>query len=319
MKTKNSFHIALLFILILLVVSACLAGAPTPTPTPTPPPTPCTSKQPNMYDIPAQIREDYADWRYFTPLQALSLLTSRIERWSDYEDIVLDEKATYRIIVTLVAPDVHRAAFIMEAVHRGRSRDEIVAGINQVAEDKLNADQLRFLVTVTLKYSDPANLMAATDKIIIDPAELVMLDHHGKEISYATIEGPFQTSFDVVDGPFAAYITYPLYRDGSWCEAHVNILADTSVTLKLKYFKIGEKEFKDISWNINLSPLVNVALPALTPNPTTQAGAAVPYYLEPKTIPPTPNPGETNTLNLDNYWIDLSKFIWSKMSASNSR
>jgi hypothetical protein len=273
-----------------------------------------------MYDIFPQVRDDYADWRYFTPLQGLSLLTSRIERWSDYEDVVFDEKATYRIIVTLISPDVHRAAFIMEAVHRGEPVQAIKDGINKVAADRLNADQLRFLVTVTLKYSEPANLMNATDKVFIDPTELVLLDHHGEEVPYATIEGPFMASFDVVDGPFAAYITYPLYLDESWCEARVDVRADTSITIKLKHLLIGEKTFTGLSWNINLLPLVDVPIPVLTPNPTAQAGASsIPYYLEPKTLPPTPSPGETNALNLDNYWIDLSKFIWAKMSASNSR
>jgi len=306
MKTKNKVRAVLLGSLILLALSACRLSPAEPTLTPTACPPVAT-----LFDHESIVKQAYANGASIDKKNAYDLLTYQVQRWSDYEDIPVAAGVTYRILLTLISPDLQRAVILNEALYHGYSMKDVALVLDKFDHDQPGRGRLRFLVTVTALNQGNA-LPLENKKLTIAPNSLGLFDGSHALVTPVDYDGAFFTSFDVVDGPFASYIFYPLVKEDS-CTPNVDLRVDTSITLKLSGLQVNGKTVTELSWNIQTTPLVDMAPP--TTGPSTAPTSVVYVNPAPHSLPPTPSPSGQTVALPNSYWTAIASFVWAQMGA----
>jgi len=295
-----------LVLLALVFSSGCLYVAETPVP---PTPTPC-NPSPSLFELPPSVYQDYARGNNISPQDALKLLTTQVQRWTAFQDYS-NGLALYRVTVTLISPDLYRAALINESVRLGLGGAAILDTLNKLDEQKREYDQLRFLVTVA--YSQLPNVAVAAQTVTLPAKNMNMLDRTNTFVAATNAEGVFDFPLNVVKGPYSGYVQFHL--DLNTCNPRLIIDESTSVTLKLADIKIGDSSnAQEMRWTIHLAPLLNVSRPILEPvqNPPT-----VPFAnqvkVDPLNIPPSPS--TTSSVPDAAYWQNLARYVWGQLTA----
>ncbi|MEJ5225670.1 MAG: hypothetical protein WHV44_14525 [Anaerolineales bacterium] len=293
---------------VLFISAACLTPATPPPPPNTP--TPTCAPAPSLFDLPSNVYQEYAPGANITPQDALKLLTTQVQRWSATQDITT-AMAVYRITVTLISPDVYRAALINAAVHQKLGGATIRDLLRSFDENQQDSGKLRFLVTVS--YAQYPNVAPAAQSIYLPVDGMQLLDQNNNALLPSEAEGLFGVPINVVKGPFSGYVTFDL--DLNTCSPKLRLDQDTSATLKLEGIRIGDgAPLSEMRWKINLAPVLDVVRPTLAPVPNPPA-EPIPNVtpIEPHNTPPRPSTASKAPDAA--YWSELARYIWGQLAS----
>lgn len=293
---------------VLFISAACLTPATPPPPPNTP--TPTCEPAPSLFDLPSSVYQEYAPGTNITPQDALKLLTTQVQRWSATQDITT-ALAVYRITVTLVSPDVYRAALIAEAVHGKLGGATIRDLLGAFDESQQNRGKLRFLVTVA--YAQYPNVAPAAQSIYLPADGMQLLDRNNNALPPSEAEGLFGVPLNVVKGPFSGYVTFDLDLDT--CSPKLRLDQDTSVTFIAEGIRIGDgDQVREMRWKISLAPVVDVVRPTLAPIPNPSAVPTLNVTpIETRNTPPRPS--TASTVPDAAYWSELARYVWGQLAA----
>ena len=291
-------------------VSAYLPACPSPTPQDR---NPYYSHQPPTSII--NIFADYRNYNSQTAKQhALLQLGKNLKHWSSYQNIVGDNNAMVRVVITYLDPVLVQYIVLNRVLSLPIDKlyaVDINAKIRETIDKIVKRDELLFLVTIASSSNNGQPLiikLPISNLALINPSNIKTLPTHYDHLLAETI--------DISKGPVFGIVSYPVsVRVGEDCVGFINQFT-TSLTLDLEaQFTMGDKSYASLFWNIQYETLITVDDSYVTP-------VYDPNYLSRFSEigkPPTPYLSGAGTNDTDSiyYWEEMGRYYWDVLVEDN--
>ena len=243
--------------------------------------------------------------------EALKLLITQTERWSNSIDIHLESK-NIRITITYVSPELVQTIILNHYLFRrmggfldGRFDTEILSKMNNLA----SRNEHIFFVTLTASRYEEATSFNNPVIVQLPLQSLVVTNSENVKVVPQHDDHNLEERIDLTHGPAYGYISYPMavtkvLIDHETCEFLLNKATDTHLTLSMPYIEVNGTRYETGSWMLEYIPLLIIALNSNLSNNSLQVEKN-PAHFVPDTEPPAWPASENGE-----YWEKLARFIW---------
>jgi hypothetical protein len=239
--------------------------------------------------------------------EAIKLLATQTERWSDSIDIPLGNKYI-RITITYLCPELVHTIILNHYLFR-KEGGFINAGFNAEIISQMEdiASRNEHIFSVTLTASEYEQDIFNNDPLIIQlPLQsLVLTNSSNIRVIPQHDDHNLEERIDLTLTSAHGYISYPMaITANEKCEWLLNKANNTHVVISIPYIEINGTRYLTKPWLLEYVPLIHV-----TPNPNPgengfQVDRNIDHY-RPDKEPPLPSAAENAE-----YWEKLGRFIW---------
>lgn len=245
---------------------------------------------------------------------AFSYLGKNMRRWSDYNDIMIDNARMIRIGVTYLDPALVQYIVLNHALGPQSSvmdSNAFNTQIQMVLNNLSQRNAIIFIITITsLSYNPKAN---SNDVLYVDiPIEKLTLNS-ASGIPVKPIHYTMSKNANITQGPVYGIVYYPvaILTEGS-CTGIVDQRIP-SLILNSVSFPLGETNVHAQSWSIDYQPLI--LEDNYHPTPTLDITYNFSRFNS-SASPPTPNVNpvfQIEDMNSSTYWEEMGRYIWDKV------
>ena len=243
--------------------------------------------------------------------EAIKLLASQTERWSDSIDISLESKFV-RITITYLSPELIQTIIVNHYLFRrmgnflnGSLENEVASKMERIA----NRNEHIFLATLTAStyeqdtsYTDPVIVQLPLQSLALTNSSNVQVipqhDDHNLEERIDLTQGPAHGSFSY---PMAVMVNEK-------CEFLMDETTNMHLVLSIPYLDINGTRYETCPWVLEYTPLLNIAL---DPNPMENR---LQVSQTPDHFRPTDDPPVSITPVTPEYWETMARFIWHEVT-----
>lgn len=338
----NKIHIVLRgFVMLMIITGLVGCGAPL-----TPPAIACTPESPNaniyrsaprttanmifQYAYPSLVTTPSPEIPTPTPgapssgqpilearYAAFQYLKNQTTRWTDTENIKLDDLNEIQIIVTFISPELIQAVFLNDFLKNGFITSDFDFQLQNALNSIAMRDELLFLITVTSTNNNSINSIShvidipLSEMTLNNAANLVSIPGHDDH----NVDQPINSSSDPVFG----YVAYPLgILESDGCNWTLDPIYNTNIVITVPDIKIDNATSRSYTWTIPYKPLID------SNNYPDPLMFIVPPGFNPDTVFPLSKPPYPLTQMIlqngsspDIYWQDFARFIWNQVMLRN--
>jgi hypothetical protein len=318
-----------LFVLLLFAVG-CDVAIPTVAPTPVPACTP-TTNNPDTYRgnsastakliyqfSQTAIPGTEAAIKLAAQHEAFVLLQRQVRKWSDFEDVLVNDNLMVRITVTYISPVMIESVVLNQIFYRNMPvadfEAEVRNGLNSVAR----REELPVLVTLTAtEYNEK---LTPNDELNVQLpiAEMVLLNTNNTSVTPSHEDNQLRYPINLRPGPEHGYVAYPIaLSTNGVCNWMLDPAWNTTMTLHMPYLTINQKQYNSLTWSIDYRPLVQLGGPDEVPA-FAQPRAGFESIYSPSMDAPLPVNGvpRSDTIYWDTYWEQMSRFVWLHLASA---
>jgi hypothetical protein len=316
-----------------ILLTACAPASDIPQPLPEVPSCTPSAPDPNVYrSTPPQNWEDVIMQYAATPVApnqtpqdlqiqqaqyaALDQLTAQVKRWSSSDNIVLSTTKEIRITVTLISPALIQAVYLNQVLY---SR-QFYANSNELARQALEKvaerDELLFLVTITETNYDEASVGNNSTTLNIPLTQMILINASNLSVAPDHDDHSLNEQIRISQGPVSGYIAYPFtVQSGNECALVFDARFNTSITISVPHVLVNGLDQGQQTWAIQQAPLIDVGIPPNVPSFIVPQGFDL-TRISPTGTPPPPvfNKPQSDTNYWNNYWQDMARYIWEKIT-----
>lgn len=234
---------------------------------------------------------------------AFSQLGEIIIDRSAFRDVVIDGERKLRISVTYLDPVLIQYVVLNYTLRSNNSMsiDDFKKQIQEALDSVARRNEILFIVTITAPmYENPLKVNFPVSNLVLTNASKISVPpSHNDPILSEEVDVSKETIF--------GYVGYPVAISLQDCTAVMDTWT-TSVTLDLKSTSEENNPFHNLFWIIDYRPLIS--LQSYTQATPTLDRIYDLNRLSEATAPPTPNWNDTN---LQKYWEDMGRYIWSRL------
>lgn len=243
--------------------------------------------------------------------EAIKLLASQTERWSDSIDISLESKFV-RITITYLSPELIQTIIVNHYLFRGIGNFSNGSLENEVAsrmERIANRNEHIFLATLTAStyeqntsYSDPVVIQLPLRSLALTNSSNVQVvpqhDDHNLEERIDLTQGPAHGSFSY---PMAVMVNEN-------CEFLLDDTTNMHLVLSIPFIDVNGTHYETRPWVLEYTSMLNIAL---DPNPIENR---LPVDQSPEHFMPIKEPPTSITPVTPEYWETMARFIWHEVT-----
>jgi hypothetical protein len=234
-----------------------------------------------------------------------------------------------RITVTYISPELIESVVLNQVFYSGVPVSDFPSAVKERKDAVAKRDELLFLVTVTA--SEYQIKLLPNDALIVDIpiSEMKLTNSAGLPLSPYHADQNIEDEINIRAGPEHGYIAYPIavQKDGI-CNWVMDPLWNTTMTLHIPDLLINRESHGLLTWSIDYHTLVETNAPINDQNsindlmllvvdpsvPSVPTSAPASQSKD----PPLPINGveKANNDYWNNYWEQMSRFIWYHLTNS---
>jgi len=240
--------------------------------------------------------------------EAIKLLATQTERWSDSIDIHLENKQV-RITITYISPELVQTIILNHYLFgkignfvNGGFDTEILSKMERIA----SRNEHIFLITLTASQYEEAT--SYNNHVIVQlPLQLlVMTNSANVKVIPQHDDHNLEERIDLTHSPAYGYIAYPMAakivkNENETCEFLLDKATNTHLTLSIPYIEVNSTQHETGPWMFEYAPLLELAYQSNT----SLQGERTPEHFRPQ----DKLPHAINPVNAE-YWEELARFIW---------
>jgi hypothetical protein len=243
--------------------------------------------------------------------EAIRLLATLTERWSDFIDIPLESKYV-RITITYLSPTLVQTIMLNHYLFRGTQtfvNGGFEAEITSKMENIANRNEHIFLATLTASTYEQST--SYTDPVIVHlPLQsLVLTNSSNVQVVPQHDDHNLEERIDLTSGPTHGYFSYPMaVTVNETCEFLLDKSTNTHIVLSIPFIDINGIHYETRPWMLDYVPPLDIAL---DPNPIENR---LPVDKDPNHFSPHNElPVSITPVNAE-YWENLARFIWHEIT-----
>jgi len=264
------------------------------------------------------IYESYKGGWQVARQDAFSYLGKNMNRWSDYEDIAVDDSTMIRITITYLDPVLvqyiilnHVLSLPMDRINNNEYR---LDNLLQSTMTRLGSrNELLFMITITSPFYREQAYNSNVLTVNIPIEQMTLLSASGVKTLPTSEDYKLTENIDITHGPISGIVGYPVSVLNQDTCINVTDLRTTSFTLKVKSLTLGDTLFPSQSWSITYDPLI--LQDNYHPTPTIDPFIDTNRFSK-SSNPPTPNwrpNAEFDNTVWEIYWEEMGRYIWDKV------
>jgi hypothetical protein len=246
-----------------------------------------------------------------TQYEAIQLLATQTEKWSDFVDISLGSKYV-RLTITYLSPELIHTIILNHYLFRKNGsylNSGFETGVASLMEKVANRNEHIFLATLTAStykqdtsYTDPVIVQLPLRSLVLTNSSNVQVipqhDDHNLEERIDLTQGPAHGSFSY---PMAVMVNEN-------CEFLMDDTTNMHLVLSIPYIDINGMRYETRPWVLEYTPLLDIAL---DPNPIENM---LQVDRTPDHFRPTDDPPVSITPVTPEYWETMARFIWHEVT-----
>ena len=240
--------------------------------------------------------------------EAIKLLATQTERWSDFIDIHLENKLV-RITITYISPELVQTIILNHYLF-GRISNFLNGGFNTEILSRMEriASRNEHIFFVTLTASQYEEAASNNNPLIIRlPLQsLVMTNSANVRVIPQHDDHNLEERIDLTHSPAYGYIAYPMAvkiveNENETCEFLLDKATNTHLTLSITNIEVNSTQHETGPWMFEYAPLLELAYQSNTGLQVERT----PDHFRPNKELPRP----IASVNAE-YWEELARFIW---------
>lgn len=253
------------------------------------------------------------DLQFYQSMQheAIKLLATQTERWSDSIDIALGTKYV-RMTVTYLSPELVQTVILNHYLFRSNSaynngtfNAQVLAAMETIA----NRNEHLFFVTLTASTYEQATSYGEQIIVQLPLESLVLTNSSGIQVIPQHNDHNLEQRLDLTFVPAHGYFSFPMAIDVNGnCEFLLDKAYTTHLVLSIPYIEINGIRYETRPWMFDYAPPLGIAL---DPNPLEnrlQVERDLNHFCPCNDLPVSITP-----MNAE-YWENLGRFIWHEMT-----
>jgi hypothetical protein len=238
---------------------------------------------------------------------AIQLLSTQTERWSDSIDILLESKLV-RLTITYLSPELIHSIILNHYLFRNignfANADFKAHLINQM-DGIAKRNEHIFFFTLTASQYETYTSDSAPVIVELPFQSMVLTNSSGIQVTPQHKDHQLESRIDITHGPEHGYFSYPIaVQINDHCESLLDKSYNAHFTLNITYIGINGTNYDVSPWVLDYAPLLDLAQNPNIKENMLQIGRT-PEHFRPNENPPF------SIMPVDaEYWETLARFIW---------
>jgi len=252
--------------------------------------------------------------------RALHTLKDQVRRWSNFQDILVNDDQVARITLTFIHPELVETILLNHSLAQPSNinRDQFATELKTQLGKLADHNELYFLVTVTDSSYNP--LVTEKDVAILSiPAQdITLMNSENGFVAPKHYDPPLGQDIYLSRNHLSGYVAFPMFVKDKEdkCVLMLDPSSNTTITIGATNIKLsttaGNVSNHQLTWLIRYHSLLDLNI---IPTPAIVSDQNI--APECCHAPPTPDVTRlpTDETYWNSYWVEVARYVWGYVVA----